>query len=674
MKRSEAKARIESLRREIRKHDHRYYVLADPLISDEAYDRLMRELASLESAFPDLITPDSPTQRVGGEVSEGFPAVVHSTPMLSILNAYEESEVLEFDERVRKLLGASGVSYAIEPKIDGVAISLVYERGGFVRGATRGDGERGDDITANLRTVRQIPMRLVGEGRVPRRLEVRGEVYMPTEAFERLNREQLDRGGKLFANPRNATAGSLKLLDPRIVASRPLRVFVHSVVGGEALGVRTHAEALERVREMGLRTVEHLKVVDGIRGALEWCWAWEARRHSLAYQVDGMVIKVNDLGAQETLGHTSKNPRWELALKFPALEATTKVKEIVAQVGRTGVVTPVAVLEPVPLAGSNISRATLHNEDEIRRKDIRVGDTVVIQKGGDVIPKVVKVILDDRTGKERAYRMPDRCPSCGEPLQRFPEEVAVRCTNIRCPVQVQRRIQHYASRNGMDIEGLGGVLVENLVVGGLVSDVGDLYGLDRAVVAGLERMGEKSAENLMRALEKSKTQGLDRLIFGLGIRNVGARAARILAEHYGSIDRLSEAGEEELAELGEIGPTIAASVRDFFSRPSARVVLEKLEKAGVQMERRPGRVGGPLEGLRFVVTGTIAALSRGEVESLVRSHGGEVSSSVSGKTNYVIAGEKPGLKLAKARALGVPVIDIDALERMIRSRGAGEGG
>jgi len=664
MKESDAKRRVVELRREIRYHDHRYYVEAEPVISDEAYDRLVRELADLEAAFSHLITADSPTQRVGEELTDGFDTVTHGSPMLSILNAYDEREVLEFDERVRKLLGRSEVAYAIEPKIDGVAVSLLYERGFFLRGATRGDGQQGDDVTANLRTIRQVPMRLLGDREVPGRLEVRGEVYIATEAFERLNRDQTEAGGRVFANPRNAAAGSLKLLDPRVVASRPLEVFVHTVVAGEALGAETHADAVDRARRLGLRTVEHLEVIRNVEEALRRCERWRTRRAELAYQVDGMVIKVNDLAAQRALGHTSKNPRWVLAYKFPALEAMTVVTDIVAQVGRTGVVTPVAILEPVPLAGSTISRATLHNEDEVRRKDIRVGDTVVIQKGGEVIPKVVKAIVDQRRGTEKPFHLPKRCPSCGGPLKRFEDEVAVRCTNIRCPAQLMRRVQHFASRTAMDIEGLGEVLVENLVSRGWVSDLGDLYALDPAEVAGLDRMGEKSAENLSRALEKSKGRGLDRLIFGLGIRHVGSRAARVLAQEFGSIDRLSRARADDLAEIHEIGPTIAASVADFFGQPSTDVVLEKLRKAGVRMSQESTSGGGPLEGLRFVLTGTIADRSRGEVEALIRAHGGQTSGSVSARTSYVVAGEKPGSKLKKARALGIPVIDIDALERM----------
>jgi len=667
MNEREAKKRIEELRREIRHHDHRYYVLDDPVISDEIYDHLMHDLMDLEKAFPRLVTSDSPTQRVSGRVGERFAVVGHGSPMLSIMNGYEESEVLEFDERVRRLLGTRRTSYAMEPKIDGVAVSLRYERGVFVQGATRGDGERGDDVTTNLRTLKRIPMRLMDTENPPDTLEVRGEVYIPPDAFERLNLDQMEKGAKVFANPRNAAAGSLKLLDSRIVATRPLDIFIHSVVDGEALGVSTHREALERVERLGLRIVEQLDVVPGVEEVLERCRKWESLRHELAYQVDGMVIKVDDLAAQRELGHTSKNPRWVLAFKFPALEAVTVVRDIVPQVGRTGVVTPVALLEPVLLAGSTISRATLHNMDEIRRKDIRIGDTVVIQKGGEVIPKVVKVVLDQRKGGKIPFVMPPGCPSCGEPLREFEDEVAVRCTNIRCPAQIQRRIRHFAARNAMDIEGLGGVLVEGLVDQGWVSDAGDLYRLDPAKVAGLERMGDKSAANLVQALEKSKGQGPARLVFGLGIRHVGVRAARLLAEHFGSLDRLAGAGEEELSGLREIGPVIAASVVDFFSRESTRVVIEKLREAGVRMESGAGERGTVLAGLRFVVTGTIPGHSRSEVEALIQAEGGDVAGSVSRKTSYVVAGENPGSKREKARSLGVPVIDFDALEEMIRN-------
>jgi DNA ligase (NAD+) len=586
--------------------------------------------------------------------------------MLSIANAYAEEEVREFDERVRKLLGTAITSYTVEPKIDGVAVALIYEEGAFTLGTTRGDGTRGDDITANLKTIRQIPMRLVDEDLVPARLEARGEVYIPTAAFERFNEEQAEKGEKVFANPRNGAAGSLKLLDPRVVATRPLDIFVHSVVDAESLGARTHSDALDRARALGLKTVEHVQVVEGVDAVLDLCREWDARRADLDYEVDGLVVKVNDLEAHRTLGYTSKNPRWALAYKFHALEAVTVVNDIAAQVGRTGVVTPVAHLEPVLLAGSTIARATLHNEDEVRRKDVRIGDTVVIQKGGEVIPKVVKVILDQRTGAETPFRMPENCPSCNEPLQRFADEVAVRCTNIRCPVQIQRRILHFASRNAMDIEGLGDALVEQLVSAGWVHDPGDLYqSLSAPKLAGLERMADKSAANLMSALETSRERGLARLVFGLGIRHVGATAARLLAEHFGSMTRLAEATEEELADLHEIGPVMAASVRDFFDHRPNREVIEKLERAGVRMEETVSRRGESLSGLRFVVTGTIPGRARDTVEARIRSEGGRVGSSVSKKTDYLVAGEKPGSKLEKAEKLGVPVIDYEGLEKMI---------
>ena len=648
--------RIAELSEIIREHDYRYYVLGEPIISDYEYDQLMRELIELERQYPELVKPDSPTQRVGGQPTEEFPTVVHSSPMLSLDNTYSEEELRDFDRRTRSALPGEQVEYVAELKIDGVAISLIYRDGLLVQGATRGDGVRGDEITQNLKTIRTIPLRLktpVAE------CEIRGEAYLSEEEFHRINREREKMGEKLFANPRNAAAGSLKLQDPKIVSQRKLSFFGYwlNIAGGQ---LKTHAQCLDWLTGAGFIVPPHRKGCRSIDDVLRFCDEWEEKRYRLSYEIDGVVVKVNSLDQQRRLGSTAKNPRWAIAYKFEAEKAQTLLKDIVLQVGRTGTVTPVAVLDPVRVAGSTISRATLHNQDEIRRKDIRVGDTVIIEKGGDVIPKVVGVVKEKRPAGTKPFIFPDRCPVCNSPLHREEGEVAVRCENLRCPAQLRRRIQHFASRTAMDIEGLGEAVVNQLVENGLVHDYADLYYLKTDQLIPLERMAEKSADNLISAIQASKSRPLDRLIFALGIRHVGSNAARVLAAQFGSLDRLMAAPVEELECINEIGPTIAASVVRFFANPENQRVIEKLKRAGVgvqiEKEEKPAR-RKVFEGKTVVLTGTLRNYTREEAGELIRELGGRVASSVSKKTDLVVVGESPGSKYQRALKLGIPTLN-----------------
>ncbi|KUK37068.1 MAG: ligase [Clostridia bacterium] len=659
----EARKRVEELRREIRKHDYHYYVLDSPLITDQEYDSLMRELVELERRYPELVTPDSPTQRVGGAPLKQFRSVRHSIPLLSLGNAFDAGELRDFDRRVRQLAGEA-VDYVVEPKIDGLTVVLTYENGSFVLGATRGDGLTGEDITENLRTVRLLPLRLSG---APRRLVVRGEAFMPKKAFARLNEERDNRGEPPFANPRNAAAGSLRQLDPKVTAGRILGFYAYQIIECEGREIATQWEALSFLKEVGFSVQEQNKHCRDIEEVIAYCNSWIEKRHALNYEIDGMVIKVNSLRLQKALGNTAKSPRWAIAFKFPAEQAVTQVKDIIVRVGRTGVLTPTAVLRPVAVAGVIVSRATLHNEDMIREKDVRIGDHVVIQRAGDVIPEVVRVLPERRTGAERVFRMPDRCPVCGGRVLRPEGEVAARCTGIACPAQLKELVLHFVSREGMDVEGIGPALVAQLVDKGLIRDPADLYFLRKEDLVNLERMGDKSADNLLRALEKSKKRGLAPLLFALGIRYVGTRAAEILAEKFGSLDALAAAGEEELTAIPEIGPKIAASVATFFKQEQTGRVIAKLKEAGVLMERQelPETNDLPLTGKTFVITGTLPSLTRKEAEDLIKKYGGRVSSSVSKRTDYLVAGEEPGQKYDKARELGIPIIDEAALLRML---------
>jgi len=673
---NEAKARHSRLVEEIRRHDHAYYVLAQPTISDQEYDRLYHELIDLEQAHPELITPDSPTQRVGGQPLKEFRPVRHLEPMMSLDNTYSQADLREFVNRVQRLLPKESLDWVVEPKIDGVAINLRYEQGAFSCGATRGDGTTGDDITANLRTIRSIPTRLHGADGFPRLLEVRGEVYLTKAGFEKLNAERRAAGEETFANPRNAAAGSLKQLDPRIVAKRPLDVVLYGVgrVEGARQAIRSQSEMLDWLKALEFKTPEktwHCKSADELVAAIE---ALDKVRGTFRYQTDGAVIKLNSFEQRQRVGFTSKAPRWAIAYKYAAEQAETLLKGITVQVGRTGALTPVAELEPVFLAGSTISRATLHNEDYIRQKDIRIGDTVTIEKAGEVIPAVVDVVLTRRSGKEIPFRFPQTCPECGSKVSRAPglepgeAGVVWRCLNPDCPAQVRGRIEHWCSRGAMDIEGGGEVLVRQLVASGLVRDVADLYSLKLAEVAGLERMGEKSAQNFLQGVAESKTRDMWRVLYGLGILHVGAGVAKALGRCFSTLDDVFAAGLDRLTQCEDVGAVIAQSIVQWHGDSRNRQLLERLRKAGVNFKSelyQPRAAAGPLAGKTFVLTGTLPNLKREEAAAKIEAAGGKISSSVSKKTDYVVAGTEAGSKLDKAQKLGVKVIDEEGLLELL---------
>lgn len=670
------KQEIAQLREQIRHHDRLYYQEARTEISDQDYDTLFRRLQDLEAEHPDLVTPDSPTQRVGGEPIEGFVTVRHAVPMVSIANTYSEEEIREFDGRVHRGLDLEEdifVDYYVEPKIDGVAVALIYERGELVRGVTRGDGTQGDEVTHNVKTIRSVPLALDenGNGNTFDVIEIRGEVYMDRPGFNKFNEARAEAGEEPFANPRNATAGSLKLLDPSLVRKRPLHFFAHSIGLLEGGRLATHTEMVELFRALGFATVPGGKLCHGIEEVIAHCEDYQAERAGLDYDIDGMVIKINDMPSRETLGMRSRSPRWAVAYKYAAEQAVTRLLDITLQVGRTGAVTPVANLEPVLLAGTTVARATLHNEDEIRRKDLHIGDRVVIEKGGDIIPKVVQALVDQRTGDERPFTMPAHCPSCGSDLVRLQDEVVVRCENIACPAQFKRRLAHFSQRHAMDIEGLGEALINQITDAGLVRKLSDLYHLEAAQVEQLERMGKKSAENLITNIEQSKSQTLDRLLFGLGIRHVGEVAARILARQVEGLWELAEMDTESLAAIDEIGEIMADSIYQFFHEEANLEELKRLEAAGLNFAGLPSEAPPPAEGetpfagKTVVLTGTLGNYTRDEASALIESLGGKTSGSVSKKTDYVLAGEKAGSKLAKAEKLGVPVIDEEEFTRML---------
>ena len=658
---------VERLRESIRRHDFLYYVEARPELTDAAYDALMRALQEAEAAHPEWVTPDSPTQRVGDAPSPGFVSVEHSTPMLSLGNAYAPEEVREFDARVRRGLEVESVPYVVELKIDGVAIALRYRGGRLRLGITRGDGRVGDDITRNLRTIRGVPLVLSGP-EPPAELEVRGEAYLLRADFERLNRVREERGEPTFMNPRNLTAGTLKTLDPREVAGRPLRVMLYGVVDAARHGIATQWEALAWMRERGLPVSADARLAQGIDEVEAIAESWRGRYRKLPFDADGLVIKVNDLPAQRALGTTAKSPRWGLAYKFETESATTRLVGIELSVGRTGVITPVALLEPVLLLGTTVSRATLHNQDEIRRLDLRIGDWVTVEKGGDVIPKVVAALPERRTGEERPFVVPDRCPACGTPLVQEEGEVALRCDGVACPAQVRGRILHWASRGALDIAGLGSAVVEQLVERGWVRDVADLYGLEAEKLATLERQGEKSAENLARAIAASRTRPLDRVLYGLGIRHVGTTLASALARRFGSYEALARAGREAWLGVPDVGPTVADALERYFADEQATDLWKRLVSGGLDPAPPPAApAGAPWEGLTFVLTGTLAGASRTEAAAEIVARGGKVSATVSKKTDYVVAGEEAGSKLDKARELGVRVLDEAAFGRALES-------
>lgn len=686
--------RIEELRRLIRHHEERYYVHASPEIADFEFDQLVKELERLEAENPDLITPDSPTQRVGGKPVEGFATVEHAAPMLSLDNAYAEDELRAFDERVRRGLGETGrmpdaVTYVAELKIDGLSIALTYEDGRLRRGATRGDGVRGEDVTSNVRTIRAIPLQLK-DGRTGR-IEVRGELYLPRKAFERLNKEREDAGEPLFANPRNAAAGTMRNLDPALVAKRALSAFVYQMIGARSpvsgrpdgrprpgnevradlqVGLSTHADVLQQLSAWGLSVEPHWRRCAGIDELLAFCREWQERRRSLDFETDGVVIKVDQLALWERLGTTSKFPRWAIAFKFPAEQATTILRRIAVNVGRTGAVTPYAVLDPVKVAGSTISMATLHNADDVARKDLREGDSVVIEKGGDVIPKVVAPILTRRPADAVPWTMPHECPVCGSSLHRPEGEVVWRCQNTSCPAKLRRGLEHFASRSAMDIEGLGESLIAQLVETGLVRDFADIYALAACQLESLERMGKKSAANLLEQIERSKSNEFWRVIYGLGIRHVGERAAQVLARAFHSMEALCRASVVQLQQTHEIGPVLAESVGSYLAEPRNRELIERLRQAGVRMEASPEEraahaAHGQLAGKTYVITGTLTSMTREQATAAIQRFGGKVASAVSRKTTAVIVGADAGSKAEKAREFGVPELDEAAFLELV---------
>jgi DNA ligase (NAD+) len=660
---------IEELRDELRRHEELYYVYDNPEISDADYDALMARLQELEAEHPELATADSPTQRVGGRPLEGFEQYEHRRPMLSLDNSYNIEDLRAFDERVKRLADGRRLEYVAELKIDGLSISLHYERGLLARGVTRGDGRRGEDVTQNVRTIRSIPLRLKDEmpaAGLPH-LEVRGEAYLSRKTFERINADREAAEEPRFANPRNAAAGTIRQLDPKIVAARRLDLFAYDVIGGERKVFATHWEGLEWLERAGFQ-ISHRKLCLSIEEVIEFCNEMEARRDELEYEIDGVVVKVNSAALQEEFGATAKSPRWAIAYKYPARQATTQILDIIVQVGRTGALTPVAVLAPVLVAGSTVARATLHNEDEIKRLGLLKGDWVLIEKSGDVIPKVIKVVESRRAGTEKRFRMPKTCPVCGGGVSRPEGEAVSRCVAADCPAQLKARLLHYASRRAMRIEGLGDALADQFVQKKMVRDVAGLYDLTHEQVADLERMAEKSASNLLAQIEASKTRDLPQLVFGLGIRHVGERTAAILARHFRTLAGLGAASVESLDAVPEIGLTVAESVHDWFADEGNRALCERLRAAGVRTEMEAGAGGARTEafaGMLFVLTGKLETMTRDEAAALIEAHGGRVTSSVSKKTSYVVAGEEAGSKLDKAQAVGVPVLDEKAFKELL---------
>ena len=659
-----AAARVQELRTQVHHHNYRYHVLDDPEISDAEYDRLLHELKALEDQYPDLITPDSPTQRVGATPVSELDEVVHSTPMLSLDNAFAEEDLVAFDRRVRERLDIEQVEYSAEPKLDGLAVSFRYEKGRLVLAATRGDGMRGENVTHNVRTIRSVPIELRGDA--PALLEVRGEVFMPIAGFKAMNERALAKGEKTFVNPRNAAAGSLRQLDPRLAATRPFDVFFYSV--GESHGWKLppkHSEALEQLRQWGLKISPLLRIVQGAEGCLEYYYDIGKRRASLPYEIDGVVYKVNRFAQQRELGFVARAPRWAIAHKFPAHEENTIVRGVEFQVGRTGALTPVARLEPVFVGGVTVSNATLHNMDEVRRKDVRIGDTVVIRRAGDVIPEVVKVIVDRRPASARIVELPAKCPVCGSDVEREEGEAVARCTGgLFCAAQRKESLRHFAGRRAMDIDGLGSKIIDQLVESELVHTPADLYALSVQQLTELERMGEKSAAKLVGALSDSKQTTLPRFLYALGIRDVGEATAAALAEHFCTLEALESATEEQIQEVPDVGPVVAGHVYHFFQQPENRKVIAELRAHGVQwpaIKPKQAKAEGALSGKTFVLTGTLNSMSRDEASDRIAALGGKVSGSVSKKTSYVVAGADPGSKLKKAQELGVEVLDEEAL-------------
>jgi len=665
---SQAKTEIDKLRKELDHHSYRYYVLDDPEISDAEYDRLFRKLQKLEAEFPELVTPESPTQRIGAEPLEEFETVTHSIPMVSLDNAFDDAEMLDFDARLRNLLEVDEIEYTVEHKLDGTAVELVYENGVFVLGSTRGDGFNGEGITQNLKTIKSIPLRLrADEVEAPQRLEVRGEVFYPVADFKKLNERRAKAGEPVLINPRNAASGSLRQLDPKLTAERPLDIFVYGL--GQVVGreFKSQWEALQTFKKWGLRVNPHTQLVRGIEQVLRVYREFGKARESLPYEIDGTVVKVNRFDQQRLAGMKTRSPRWAIAYKFPAQQETTKILNIIAQVGRTGTITPVAIMKPIMVGGVTVERATLHNQDEIDRLDVRIGDTVVIQRAGDVIPDVVKVITSKRTGKPKKYKLPKKCPVCKSEVVRLEDEAAHRCQNINCPAQVKESIRHFASKLAMNIDGLGEKLIEQMVDVGLIKSYGDLYFLKKEKLAELERMAEKSAQNIIDAIDKSREVDFARFLYALGIRHVGEHMARLLARKLGSLDKLIKADEEKLMEIHEVGPQVAQSIARFFGEKKNLQAIERLKKGGVKI-REAAKVMADqrFAGKSFVFTGALEKFSRDEAEAMVDARGGRASGSVSKKTDYVIAGPGAGSKLAKAKELGVEVISEDEFLKMVK--------
>lgn len=662
--REQAAKRITRLREEIKYHEKKYYIENNPQISDFEFDELVKDLERLEKLYPDLITPESPTQRVGEKPVEGFPTVIHKLPMLSLDNCFSVEELQEFEERIKRLLPGEEINYVAELKIDGLSISILYRDGKYAQAVTRGDGVRGDDVTANVKTIRSLPLVLNDS----REIEVRGEVFLPFASFQKINQEQEKQGKTLFANPRNAASGSIRLLDPKEVAVRKLDAFLYYIfVEGRELP--TQWEALKKLSMLGFKANPSARLCPALGDVVAFWEEWREKRESLDYDVDGIVIKVNREKQRRALGTTAKSPRWAISFKFPARQATTRISDIKVQVGRTGALTPVAVLEPVQLSGTTITRSTLHNEDEIKRKDIRIGDWVLIERSGDVIPKVVAVMKERRTGKEKKFPFPSRCPVCGSSTFRAEDEAISRCTNPSCPAKLRESILHFASRRAMNIEGLGDALVDQLLEKKLVRAVPDIYALRFDDLVSLERMGPKSSRNLLEEIEGSKRRDLAALIFALGIRHVGEKLAQTLASNFKTLDALVKATEEELTQVEDIGPTVAESIHFFFRQPENNALIQKLKEAGLNFRIREERRGGrPLEGKTFVLTGTLRSFSRDEAQAVIESFGGKVSSSVSSKTDYLVVGEAPGSKLDKAAKLGVSALSEEAFLKLIGKR------
>lgn len=665
MNKEEAKQQTIKLRKEINQHDYRYYVLDKPEISDAEYDKLFRQLKALEAQFPDLITPDSPTQRVGGAPLKAFKTITHKTPLLSLDNAMDIEELEAFDERVKKGLGiglgigVGEIEYAAELKMDGLAVSLVYKKGAFAIGSTRGDGVHGEDITHNLKTIRSIPLSL--KEKID--LEVRGEVYLPYEDFVKLNEERVEAGESKFANPRNAAAGSLRQLDPKITAARPLDLFIYFAEIDH--GLKTHLEKLDYVKKLGFKINPNIKLCDGIEEVKKYIKYWKDARDKLPYEIDGIVVKVNSIEEQKKLGFTARAPRWAIAFKYPPMQAETIVEDIVVQVGRTGAITPVAHLKPVHLAGVMVKRATLHNEDEIKRKEIKIKDHVKVQRAGEVIPEVVEVIKEKRTGHEKDFHMPKSCPVCGEKLYRPEGEAITRCINAACPAQVKERIRHFCTREAMDIEHVGPALVEQLVEHKLIKDVADLYSLEKSDIQKLERFADKSAQNVIDSIRSSKNQPMDRLLYALGIRMVGRNTSVLITQHYDNLMDLFDVNAEALIKIPGIGPKVAASVAHFFAQHKNQQLVKSLKQAGIKVHGQLSMVNGPLKGKTFVFTGGLAKMTRPEAEEKIRRLGGHPSSSVSKQTDYVVAGTDPGSKYDKAKKLGVKILTEEEFIKML---------